>query len=84
MLDAEPEKLPTLSEEPKQVQEDPAEEFQPLVVPSKPKEAPAETPKAEPAEELPPLVQPEEYSTRGELTEIAPEHFVLREEGESR
>ena len=25
-----------------------------------------------------------EYSTRGELTEIAPEHFVLREEGESR
>ena len=32
----------------------------------------------------PPLAQPEEYSTRGELTEIAPEHFVLREEGESR
>ena len=32
----------------------------------------------------PPLAQPEEYSTRGELMEIAPEHFVLREEGESR
>ena len=40
VLDAEPEKLPTLPEEPKQAQEDPAEEFQPLVVPSKPKEAP--------------------------------------------
>ena len=37
-----------------------------------------------PSAPRPPLAQPEEYSTRGELTEIAPEHFVLREEGESR
>ena len=78
VLDAEPEKLPTLSEEPKQVQEDPAEEFQPLVVPSKPKEAPAETPKAEPAEELPPLVQPEDdkikrEDVRQEAAQIAAE-----------
>ena len=43
---------------------------------------PIPDPRAERAR--PPLAQPEEYSTRGELTEIAPEHFVLREEGESR
>ena len=78
VLDAEPEKLPTLPEEPKQVQEAPAEEFQPLVVPSKPKEAPAETPKAEPAEELPPLVQPEDdkikrEDVRQEAAQIAAE-----------
>ena len=78
VLDAEPEKLPTLSEEPKQVQEAPAEEFQPLVVPSKPKEAPAETPRAEPAEELPPLVQPEDdkikrEDVRQEAAQIAAE-----------
>lgn len=78
MLDAEPEKLPTLPEEPKQIQEAPAEEFRPLVVPSKPKEAPAETPKAEPAEELPPLVQPEDdkikrEDVRQEAAQIAAE-----------
>lgn len=43
---------------------------------------PIPDPRAERAR--PPLAQPEEYSTRGELTEIAPEHFVLWEEGESR
>ena len=43
---------------------------------------PIPDPRAERAR--PPLAQPEEYSARGELTEIAPEHFVLREEGESR
>ena len=43
---------------------------------------PIPDPRAERAR--PPLAQPEEYFTRGELTEIAPEHFVLREEGESR
>ena len=78
VLDAEPEKLPTLSEEPKQVQEAPAEEFQPLVVPSKPKEAPVEKPKAEPVEELPPLVQPEDdkikrEDVRQEAAQIAAE-----------
>ena len=78
VLDAEPEKLSTLPEEPKQIQEAPAEEFQPLVVPSKPKEAPAETPKAEPVEELPPLVQPEDdkikrEDVRQEAAQIAAE-----------
>ena len=53
-------------EEPKQIQEDPAEELPPLVVPSKPKEAPVEKPKAEPVEELPPLVQPEEDKIKRE------------------
>ncbi len=43
---------------------------------------PIPDPRAERAR--PPLAQPEEYSTRGELTEVAPEHFVLREEGGAR
>ena len=80
VLDAEPEKLPTLPEEPPQVHDDPAEELPPLVVPPQPEReaptVPAETPKAA-VEELPPLAPPEEKvrkdDVRQEAAQIAAE-----------
>ena len=62
VLDAEPEKLPTLSEEPEQIQEDPAEELPQLILPTP--EAQVQPEKA--AEVLPPLLQPEDEKVKRE------------------
>ena len=62
VLDAEPEKLPTLPEEPEQIQEDPAEELPQLILPT----PEAQVQPEKDAEVLPPLLQPEDEKVKRE------------------